>query len=342
MPADAAAAPHAAAVSGGDAGNLPTARRRGRPRPPVDPWRPLAVLVEEERDGAGGSRRWLTVLLAGAECPYGCVFCDLWRHTLDGPTPAGALPAQLAAALAWADGHPPAAAATGVKLYNASNLFEPRAVPPADDAAIAALVAPRFERVAVECHPRLVGERCFAFARRLAERGSRLEVAMGLETVHPRALPRLGKAMTVDDFDRAAAALAAAGCALRAFVLVGAPNQPPAAAAGWAARTAAHAFAAGAGHASLIPVRGDTPEMRALAAAGAWAPPALADLEAALDLTLAAAPAGRVATADLWDLERLAGCDACFTARRQRLERINLSGTAEPRVACEECTRADR
>ncbi|MCB1036985.1 MAG: hypothetical protein KDD47_24370 [Acidobacteria bacterium] len=68
-------------------------------RPPVDPWRPLGWQLERERTVEGALEPALTVFLAGAECPFTCVFCDLWRHTLEGPTPAGALPAQLSAAL---------------------------------------------------------------------------------------------------------------------------------------------------------------------------------------------------------------------------------------------------
>ncbi|HEY6321882.1 MAG TPA: hypothetical protein VJA16_10020, partial [Thermoanaerobaculia bacterium] len=66
---------------------------------PVDPWRPIAWFWETEREPGGGTVAALTVLLAGSECPFSCVFCDLWRETLDGPTPRGALPAQLRAAL---------------------------------------------------------------------------------------------------------------------------------------------------------------------------------------------------------------------------------------------------
>lgn len=312
--------------------STPTARRRGRPRPLHDPFRPLDVLAEEERRGDGGTERWLTLFLTGAECPFGCVFCDLWRHTLDGPTPAGALPAQVAAALE----RPQAEGATGVKLYNASNLFEPRALPPEDDAGLAALVG-RFRRVLVECHPNLVGERCFAFARRLAERGARLEVAMGLETVHPEALPRLGKGMTLEAFDRACATLRRADCGVRAFVLVGAPHVPPAETARWAVRSAEHAVAAGAEHVTLIPVRGGTPEMEELRAAGAWRPPTLDDLERALDDALAAAPEDVVVTADLWDLERFVDCEACGPQRRRRLEALNRTGRPAPRVECRRC-----
>lgn len=312
--------------------SLPTARRRGRPRPAHDPFRPLDVLVEEERCGDGGVARWLTIFLTGAECPFGCVFCDLWRHTLHGPTPSGALPAQVATALQ----RPQADGVTGVKLYNASNLFEPRALPPADDAALAELLG-GFRRVLVECHPNLVGERCFAFARRLADRGARLEVAMGLETVHPEALPRLGKGMSLERFDRACGELRVAGCGVRAFVLVGAPFVPAEEAARWAVRSAAHAFDRGAEHVTLIPVRGGTPEMEELRVAGAWTPPSLGTLEDALDATLDAVPDGSVATADLWDLERFLDCAACATARRRRLQRLNRTGRREARVVCRRC-----
>src|SRR5262249_16792611 len=158
----------------------------------------------DERTPDGGSIPALTVFLAGAECPFTCVFCDLWKETLDGPTPPGALPAQLREALAAAGSIPSSAA---LKLYNATNFFEPRAVPVGAETEIVA-VAVRLDRVPVECAPRLIGDRCLRFAERLA---GRLEVAMGLETVHPEALPRLNKGLTLEDFDRAAGLLRQAG-----------------------------------------------------------------------------------------------------------------------------------
>ena len=106
------------------------------PRPAIDPWQPIDVVTEEERLAGGGRARVLTVFLAGSECPFTCVFCDLWRFTLDGPTPAGAIPAQIEQALERA-GELPADA--HVKLYNASNFFDPRAVPPGHDPEILAL-----------------------------------------------------------------------------------------------------------------------------------------------------------------------------------------------------------
>ncbi len=292
----------------------------------VDPWRPLGTLREGERLAGGGAEDVLTVFLAGAECPFGCVFCDLWRHTLDGPTPTGALPAQLTLALAGA-GRP-----DRVKLYNSSNFFDDRAVPPADEAALTELLS-GIPAVTVECHPRLVGRRCFDFARRL---DGRLEVAMGLETVHLGALPRLGKAMTLDDFDRAAAALAAHGIDLRAFVLLGVPFVPPEEQIEWGVRAVHHAAEHGARHVALIPVRPGTPELERLAAGGEFVPCTLGYLEAALARSLKSS-LGAVVSADLWDAEGLAACVQCRAPRLARLRRMNASGLVEPPVACAAC-----
>ncbi len=143
------------------------------PRRTIDPWRPLGQLWEEERAPDGGSIPALTVFLAGAECPFTCVFCDLWRETLDGPTPPGALPAQLREALAAAG---PIPAPAALKLYNASNFFDRRAVPDVDLPAIAERCA-AFAGVTVESHASTVGVRTLDVARRIP---GRLEVAMGL------------------------------------------------------------------------------------------------------------------------------------------------------------------
>ncbi len=296
------------------------------PRRRIDPQEPIGHLWEKERTPDGGLLPAFTVFLAGAECPFTCVFCDLWRETLDGPTPPGALPAQLRKALAAAGPLPQPAA---VKLYNASNFFEPRAVPLADEEAILALVAP-FARVTVECHPRLIGDRCLRFAERLA---GRLEVAMGLETVHPEALPRLNKGLTLGDFDRAAETLRRAGIGMRAFVLVAPPFVPPDEAAEWAVRSAVHAFEQGAERVSLIPVRGGNGAMEALRDSGDFTPPRLDQLEEALERCLGLG----IVTADLWDVRRFASCPHCADARLARLDRMNRSGEPEPRVACAVC-----
>ncbi|MFY9823891.1 MAG: radical SAM protein [Thermoanaerobaculia bacterium] len=295
------------------------------PKRPVDPQEPLGHVWEEEREPDGRLLPALTVFLAGAECPFTCVFCDLWRETLEGATPHGSLPIQIRKALSAAG---PPRDPSALKLYNASNFFETRAVPPADEEEILGLVAP-FSRVTVECHPRLVGDRCLRFAERLA--GS-LEVAMGLETIHPQSLVRLNKEMTLADFDRAAATLRDAGIGLRAFVLVAPPFTPPAEAVDWAVRSAQHAFAQGAARVSLIPVRGGNGAMEALRDAGDFTPPGLEQLEEALERCLALDQG--IVTADTWDARRFADCPDCADARIARLGRMNRSGRLEPRVVC--------
>ncbi len=297
------------------------------PRFEPDPWKPLGHLWEEERTAEGGTIPALTVFLAGAECPFTCVFCDLWRETLAGPTPAGALPEQIRKALAAAG---PLRAPAALKLYNASNFFEPRAVPPEDEPEILDLSAP-FARVTVECHPRLIGDRCLRFAERLA---GRLEVAMGLETVHPEALPRLNKGMTLDDFDRAADTLRKAGIGLRAFVLVSPPFVPPEEAIEWVYRSAAYAFERGAERVALIPVRSDNGFLETLWEAGDFTHPRLDQLEEALERCL---DLNGIVTADLWDARRFADCPHCADARLARLDRMNRSGRAEPRANCAIC-----
>jgi archaeosine synthase beta-subunit len=316
-------------VMGGPGVMTPRAIRALRPpKRAVDPWRPLGVFWETEREAGGGESAALTVLLAGAECPFTCVFCDLWRDTLDGPTPPGAIPAQLRAALAEAGPLPRPAA---IKLFNASNFFDERAVPEADDEEIAGLLGD-FERVTVECHPRRVGERCLRFARRVA---GRLELAMGLETIHPEALLRLGKSMTLADFDRAAATLEGAGIAVRAFVLVGAPFVPAVETVEWAVRSAEYAFARGVGRVSLIPVRGGNGALEKLQVGGGFQAPCLEQLEEAFERCLREGQG--LVTADLWDARRFATCGECAERRIVRLGEMNRTGEIAPREACGAC-----
>ena len=304
-------------------------------KPAADPWAEPPWNLERERRLAGGTRAALTVFLTGAECPYTCVFCDLWQHTLDEATPPGALPEQLRRVLERQTSPPEPDAC--LKLYNASNFFEPRAVPEIDDEALARLAEP-FDRVVVECHPKLVGERCRHFAERLAGRqDGRLEVAMGFESVHPRALPRLGKGATRGDLERAAGRLERFGVGLRAFVLVGAPYVPEPERMPSVLDTVRFALELGARHVSLIPVRGGNGALEVLAGRGEWRAPTVGEIEEALDRSLELAGAAAVVAADPWDLERLATCPECAGTRRERIERIGLTGRTEPRIECARC-----
>jgi archaeosine synthase beta-subunit len=316
-------------------------------RRPLDPRRPAAFFTELERTDRGEVVPVAAVLLTNRECPWRCLMCDLWKNTLTETVPPGAIPEQIDFALAQLRGEVPAVPpeARGslrqLKLYNAGSFFDPKAIPPGDHPAIAERTA-GFERVIVECHPALVGESALRFRDLLAAqaaghlpaggRAPRLEVALGLETIHPRLLPRLNKRMTLERFATATAFLVGEGIGVRAFVLVKPPFLDEAEAIEWARRSTAFAFDHGASVIGLIPTRGGNGAMEKLAAEGAFGPPRLAALEKALADGLSLGR-GRV-FADLWDLEALSACPACFTARRERLRQMNLTQTVLPPVPC--------
>jgi radical SAM enzyme (TIGR01210 family) len=297
------------------------------PKPSVDPWVAHGSVLEPERRADGAIERALTVFLAGAECPFTCSFCDLWRWAVDGPTPPGALPAQLKRVLRELT--PPLP--DRLKLYNASNFFDPRAVPTADVPAIAELAAP-FAHVTVESHANTIGPLTLELAGQI--RG-RLEVAVGLETIHPVAIKQLDKRMDLARFDRAAGFLTDHDMDLRVFVLLGAPYVETEASVEWTVRTAEYAAGRGATRVSLIPVRGGNGEMERLAALGRFVPPTLVQLEAALERSLSLA--GAAVAADLWDADRLPACGECRARRIDRIRRLNLTGKPEPPVACGAC-----
>jgi len=311
---------------------------RRPPRNRRDPWRPYAFFLEEEPDLGGGRVSIAAIFLTNRECPWRCVMCDLWRNTLEGPSPAGAIPVQIDYALGKLAEGPSdgrrglgAAVARQVKVYNSGSFFDIRAVPPGDYAAIAERLR-GFERVIVECHPSLVNDRLLAFRDLLS---GRLEVAMGLETAHREVLAGLNKGMTLDQFRRAAEYLADHAIDLRAFVLVQPPFLAEADSVEWAIRSAEFAFECGARVVSLIPVRGGNGALEALAAQGQFVPPRLSTLEAALEGSLALRR-GQV-LADLWDLRVFADCELCFESRCQRLRGMNLKQEVAERVVCCGC-----
>lgn len=298
------------------------------PKPAVDPWQAHGTEIDEERRPNGTIERALTIFLAGAECPFTCSFCDLWRWTIDGPTPAGALPAQIRTALESLKGSAPP---DRLKLYNASNFFDRRAVPAEDVPVIASLAAP-FSGLTVESHASMLGATTTELAERLA---GRLEVAIGLETIHPVASKQLNKRLELATFERAADFLALHEIDLRVFVLLGAPHIALGESVEWTVRSVEYAVRRGASVVSIIPVRSGNGELERLQSLGLFTPPTLSQLEAALDQCLTFAPA--VVSADLWDVKRLADCSACGAARRERLRRVNVTGRSEPRIACALC-----
>jgi radical SAM enzyme (TIGR01210 family) len=297
----------------------------------ADPYAAHGSTLEEERRPDGRIERALTVFLTGAECPFTCSFCDLWRWTIDGPTPPGALPRQIENVLQeHRDSFP-----DRLKLYNASNFFDQRAVPPADLPLIAALAAP-FSGVTVESHANTIGPSALEFAGQIA---GRLEVAVGLETIHPVAATKLNKRLDLARFDSAARFLSDNSIDLRVFVLLGAPYVAASESIVWTVRAVEYAVERGASVVSIIPVRGGNGEMERLKRLGFFAPPSLTDLEAALEECLQFT--GTVVTADLWDVERLAACEQCRATRVERIRQMSVAGRADrDSVDCTACAAA--
>jgi archaeosine synthase beta-subunit len=291
----------------------------------LDPRRPYAYLVEDERAASGELVPVATIFLTNRECPWRCLMCDLWRNTLAESVPPGAIPEQIEFALSRLP------AARHIKLYNSGSFFDVHAIPPDDYGAIAAQVA-AFERVIVESHPSLVGDRCFQFRDLLR---APLEVAMGLETVHPDALERLNKRMTLEQFASAATRLCENAIDLRVFILIRPPFVRKDEALHWAQRSLDFAFDCGATAATLIPTRTGNGATDRLMQDGDFAPPDLQTVEDALAYGLEI-KRGRVFV-DLWDIQRVDACSKCREQRIARLASMNQSQQPGDSVSCDAC-----
>ncbi len=289
----------------------------------LDPDRAYGAFWEREYDATGELVPTAVVLLTNRECPFRCVMCDLWMHTLDATVPRGAIGRQIRHALAMLP------RARHIKLYNAGSFFDPAAIPDGDYEEIAAAIA-GFDRVIVEAHPAFLAgahaARCLRFRDAIA---GQLEVAVGLETAHPQALARLNKRMTIASFESAAEFLRRERIALRTFVLLGVPFLSPRESEVWAMRSLTLAADCGAGVSTVIPTRGGNGAMEALEQP--HVPPQLDALERVVETGL---HDGRMRVfADLWDAERFFTCE-CSPARTARLRTMNERQVVPPRINC--------
>ena len=299
------------------------------PRNAVDPSRPYGFFVEEEPRAGGGTDRVATVFLTNRECPWHCLMCDLWKNTLEAPTPKGAIPAQIRFALERLP------SASALKLYNAGSFFDHAAIPREDYRAIASLAC-GFERVVVECHPALVGDSSLRFRDLLG--GPHLQVALGLETANEEILRRLNKGMTVADFRAAASFLLQNGISLRVFVLVGLPFLRREEWADATRMSIEASFRSGAEVVSLIPTRLGNGAMEELQRQGQFQPPTFEDLEMALEDFLEGeegnARSSGLVLADLWNADALGAPSCCAVSRVNRLRKMNLIQRNLPLPPC--------
>lgn len=309
------------------------------PRAPLDPSRPYRCLVEPEPLVRGGVTDVAAIFATGAECPFRCLMCDLWKHTLERSESVPSVADQVERALQELPDVP------HVKIYNAGSFFDSQAISAADRARIAELVRGR-ERVIVECHPLLVDQRCAEFAAAIAP--TILEVAMGLETVDPLVLSRLNKRMRLSDFDRAARLLLDSGAEIRAFILLGPPGHFGAESVEWARRGVEHALSLAASYAVVIPVRPGNGILDQLERQGLFVRPTLAELTRVLTHglesrgTSAQGRSDGCVLVDLWDIENSFDCPDCDPLRAEALRRMNLTQRPVAVVDCDCPNRADR
>jgi uncharacterized Fe-S cluster-containing MiaB family protein len=158
---------------------------------------------------------------------------------------------------------------------------------------------------------------------------------MGLETIHPAALEKLNKRMTVEQFARAAEFLRTHEIGLRVFILVQPPFVPVEEGPVWTERSIDFAFECGARICSVIPTRSGNGALDELSGMGQFREPTIDALEQAVEYGVRL-QRGRV-FADLWDLQRFASCPDCFPARLERLRSINDTQCVPERVRCDAC-----
>lgn len=290
-------------------------------RSPRDPLRHQGIKIDLELGPGRCTRRAATLFLTGMECPFHCSMCDLWQFTLADATPVGALAHQIEDGLRELS-----EPCDWMKLYNASNFFDPRAVPEEDYGRITQAMAP-FERVVVENHPRLIGSRMLRFQDQLQ---AQLEIAMGLETIHPVSIDWLDKQMSQEDFAAAMEFCGKHGIDRRVFLILQPPGTAPEEAVDWGLQAAKLAASLGARHISMIPLRAGNGVVDRLLQDRAIQLPTVGKLEQWLFAAQTLLP-DTVVTVDLWDWDRLPGhCVCCSQPRLERLRRMNLRSPTLP------------
>jgi radical SAM enzyme (TIGR01210 family) len=288
----------------------------------VDVNKPYAFIVERERTVAGKTEDVATIFLTNKECPFRCLMCDLWKNTTDETVPVGAIPKQIEYALERLP------TTKHIKLYNSGNFFDKQAIPTKDHEAIISLLL-GYETVLVENHPKLIGRNVIDFRDKLK---ANLQVAIGLETVHPDVLPKLNKKMTLKEFSDSVLFLKNHDILSRAFILLRPPFLNEEEGIIWANKSIDFAFDSGVECCSVIPTRPGIGALNFLEKQGYFHSPNIESLEKVLKYGISLNK-GRV-FADLWDLEQFSDCDLCFEQRKNSIDQMNSQQVVLPKIAC--------
>lgn len=308
-------------------------------KPDRDPYQHQGYVIEQEPIEQGGNVSSATYFLTGSECRFTCSFCDLWQYTLHEKTPRGSLPQQIRTLHRTLESQ--RKLYDWLKLYNAANFFDPHNVPEEDYFEIASL-CDRVDRVVVENHAAITSSvrgqaRIRSFRQMLRPK---LEIAMGLESIDPKATRRMNKSLPLRRFDSACAILVNLGIAIRVFVILQPPGTAVESSLDWAVKSCQYAFERGAERCSIIPARPGSGWTDALERQGAWMPPDLSLIESTLErsLQICSSPR-RVVTVDLWDRESFPG--GCMSCRSQRFDRLMTMNLEQRTVSGQGCAICD-
>ncbi len=289
----------------------------------LNPYIPYHFLHEAEPGLSDNIETINTIFLTSRECAFKCLMCDLWKNTLDEPAPLGAIIKQIDYALERLP------QGDVIKLYNNGNFFDAKAISPKEYPEITSRLS-NYKRVVVENHPKLCNKYCIEFSDML---DGKLEVAMGLETIHPGVLPKLNKQLTPEDFSNAATFLNNSNIDVRAFILLNPPYLTDAKESiEWTLKSIQFAFECGVKRCSVIPVRPGNGVMDILQKENFYTPPSLDMLEEVFEKALALKQ-GQIFV-DTWDIGFLSNCTFCFEARKERLEKMNLTQKIFPETEC--------
>lgn len=289
----------------------------------VDPSKPYLFFQEEELDLDGEIKKVNSIFLTNSECPFKCLMCDLWKNTTNQPVDYGDITNQIEWALYQLGD------VRAIKLYNSGNFFDRNAIPVKEYVDIAEILK-GYDNVIIESHPKLIGKSCLEFKQMI---DGKLQVAMGLETVHPEILPLLNKRMDLDDFKKAVDVLKSNDITSRAFILLKPPFLSEEEGVEWAKKSIEYAFSIGIDYCAVIPTRPGNGAMEKLKVEGYYTPPDIVSLEEVLEYGINLNKG--IVLADLWDIKMFSNCSKCLDSRIARIDIMNRTQQISESIGCD-------